>query len=196
MTKAPSTISLTKGQKLSLAKAAPGLKAITVGLGWDPRPSDGQAFDLDASAFLLTERGMVSSDADFIFYNQTRSSCGSVEHSGDNRTGDGDGDDETINVDLTKLPAYVQRIAIVVSVHEADIRRQSFGQVKNSFIRIIDQSTDKELCRYDLEEDYLGETAIVFGELYLEGLDWQFKASGNGQIGGLAGMCQKYGINI
>lgn len=196
MAKNPGTISLTKGQKLSLAKAAPGLKTITIGLGWDPRPSDGQEFDLDASVFLLTERGMVSSDADFIFYNQTCSSCGSVEHSGDNRTGDGEGDDETINVDLTTLPASVQRIAIVVTVHEAKVRRQSFGQVKNSFIRIVDQANEKEICRYDLEEDYSGETAIVFGELYLEGSDWQFKASGHGHLGGLSAMCQKYGINL
>lgn len=189
-------ISLSKGQKLSLAKAAPGLKKITVGLGWDPRPSDGQAFDLDASAFLLSERGMVSSDADFIFYNQTRSACGSVEHSGDNRTGAGDGDDETITVDLTQLPTSVQRIAIVVTVHEAEVRRQSFGQVKNSFIRIVDQVKENEICRYDLQEDYSAETAIVFGELYLEGSDWQFKASGHGHLGGLSAMCQKYGINL
>lgn len=188
-------VTLTKGQKLSLAKAAPGLKKISVGLGWDPRPSDGQDFDLDASAFLLTDRGMVSSDADFIFYNQTRSACGSVEHSGDNRTGDGDGDDETINIDLTQLPASVQRIAIVVTVHEAEVRRQSFGQVKNSFIRIVDHAKGSEICRYDLQEDYSAETAVVFGELYLEGSDWQFKASGHGHVGGLSGMCQKYGIN-
>lgn len=196
MPQTPGTISLTKGQKLSLAKAAPGLKSITVGLGWDPRPSDGQPFDLDASAFLLSERGMVSSDADFIFYNQTRSSCGAVEHSGDNRTGDGDGDDETINVYLTKLPASVQRVAIVVTVHEAEVRRQSFGQVKNSFIRIVDQANDNEICRYDLQEDYSAETAVVFGELYLEGSDWQFKASGHGHMGGLSAMCQKYGIKL
>lgn len=188
-------VTLTKGQKLSLAKAAPGLKKISVGLGWDPRPSDGQDFDLDASAFLLTDRGMVSSDADFIFYNQTRSACGSVEHSGDNRTGDGHGDDETINIDLTQLPASVQRIAIVVTVHEAEVRRQSFGQVKNSFIRIVDHAKGSEICRYDLQEDYSAETAVVFGELYLEGSDWQFKASGHGHVGGLSGMCQKYGIN-
>jgi tellurium resistance protein TerD len=193
---ASKSITLSKGQKLSLAKAAPGLKKISVGLGWDPRANDGQEFDLDASAFLLTERGMVSSDADFIFYNQIRSACGSVEHSGDNRSGDGDGDDESINIDLTSLPASVKRIAIVVTVHESDVRRQSFGQVKNSYIRIIDQSNDNEICRYDLEEDYSSETAIVFGELYLEGSDWQFKASGQGQLGGLSTMCQKYGINI
>lgn len=189
-------ISLSKGQKLSLAKAAPGLKKITIGLGWDPRPSDGQEFDLDASAFLLSDQGMVSSNADFIFYNQSLSSCGSVQHSGDNRTGDGDGDDEKIDVDLTRLPTSVKRIGIVVTVHEAEVRRQSFGQVKNSFIRVVDQIKGNEICRYDLQEDYSAETAIVFGELYLEGSDWEFRASGHGHLGGLSAMCQKYGINL
>lgn len=191
-----SSVSLQKNQTLSLSKAAPGLKKITVGLGWDPQLRDGQEFDLDASAFLLSDRGMVSSDADFIFYNQTRSSCGSVEHFGDNRTGEGDGDDEKITVDLTQLPSSVQRIAIVVTVHEADVRRQSFGDVKNSFIRIVDHANGNEICRYDLQDSYSGEAAVVFGELCLEGSDWQFKALGQGRLGGLSAMCKNYGINL
>lgn len=189
-------LSLSKGQNLSLTKTDPGLKKIVIGLGWDPRATDGQQFDLDASAFLLADNGKVRSEADFIFYNQLKSGCGSVEHTGDNRTGDGDGDDEQIKVDLTRVPADVQRIAITVTIDQADARRQSFGQVANAFVRILNEETGSEVVRYDLSEDASTETAMIFAEVYRHNGEWKFKAIGQGYAGGLRAMCHQYGINI
>jgi tellurium resistance protein TerD len=189
-------LSLSKGQNLSLSKTDPGLKKIVIGLGWDPRATDGQEFDLDASAFLLAETGKVRSDADFIFYNQMNSTCSSVTHTGDNRTGEGDGDDEQVKVDLTKVPADVQRVAITVTIHDADQRRHSFGQVGNAFIRIVNEESGAEVVRYDLSEDYSVETAMIFGEVYRHNGEWKFKAVGQGYSGGLQAMCHQFGITI
>ncbi|RVU16889.1 TerD family protein [Methylobacterium oryzihabitans] len=188
-------ISLSKGGNVNLSKTDPNLKRVRLGLGWDPRSTDGAAFDLDASAFLLKADGKVRSEADFIFYNQLKSSDGSVEHAGDNRTGQGDGDDETLKVDLGRVPAEVQRIPFVVTIHEATSRRQSFGQVGNAFIRVVNADTNQEIARYDLSEDSSTETAMIFGELYRTGADWKFRAVGQGYAGGLAAMCSSFGIS-
>jgi len=189
-------ISLQKGGNLSLSKAAPNLTHILIGLGWDVRTTDGAAFDLDASLFMLGENGKVRSDADFIFYNQAKSSCGSVEHTGDNRTGAGDGDDESIKVNLTGVPANVSRLVVTVTIHEADSRRQSFGQVGGAFMRIVNAADSSEIARFDLSEDYSTETAMIFGEVYRHGGEWKFKAVGQGYSGGLYAMCQQFGVNI
>ena len=189
-------ISLNKGGKLSLTKEAPDLKKVHVGLGWDERATDGADFDLDASAFLLKADGKVRSDADFIFYNQLRSQDGSVEHTGDNLTGGGEGDDEVVLVDLTKVPADVQKVVFTVTIHDAEQRRQSFGQVQNAFIRLVNADTNVEVARYDLTEDASVETAMIFGEIYRHNNEWKFGAVGQGYAGGLAAMCQQYGINI
>ena len=167
-----------------------------VGLGWDERSTDGSAFDLDASAFLLTASGKVRGDADFIFYNQLKSTDGSVEHTGDNRTGQGDGDDEAMKVDLSKVPAEITKIAFTVTIHDADARRQNFGQVANAFIRVVNDVTGTEIVRYDLAEDYSTETAMVFGELYRHNEEWKFRAVGQGYAGGLKAMCDQFGIQI
>ncbi len=189
-------ISLNKGGRLSLSKEDPSLKKVMVGLGWDARVTDGAAFDLDASAFLLGAGDKARSDADFIFYNQLKSACGSVQHTGDNLTGDSEGDDEVIMVDLTAVPAEVQKIAFTVTIHEAEQRRQNFGQVSNSYIRLVNADTNVEIARYDLAEDASTETAMIFGELYRHGAEWRFSAVGQGYAGGLAAMCRQYGINI
>ena len=188
-------ISLNKGGRLSLSKEDPGLKKVQVGLGWDARVTDGADFDLDASAFLLGAGDKARSDADFIFYNQLKSACGSVQHTGDNLTGDSEGDDEVIMVDLTAVPAEVQKIAFTVTIHEAEQRRQNFGQVSNSYIRLVNADTNVEIARYDLAEDASTETAMIFGELYRHGAEWRFSAVGQGYAGGLAAMCRQYGIN-
>ena len=189
-------LSLQKGGNLSLSKADPSLTKILVGLGWDERSTDGSAFDLDASAFLLTASGKVRGDADFIFYNQLKSTDGSVEHTGDNRTGQGDGDDEALKVDLSKVPAEITKIAFTVTIHDADARRQNFGQVANAFIRVVNDVTGTEIVRYDLAEDYSTETAMVFGELYRHNEEWKFRAVGQGYAGGLKAMCDQFGIQI
>lgn len=189
------TISLSKGGNISLSKAAPNLTKALVGLGWDPRSTDGQDFDLDASIFLLGENGRVRSDADFIFYGQLKSGCGSVIHTGDNRTGDGDGDDEAIKIDLSMVPAAVTRIVVTVTIHEAQARRQSFGQVGGAFIRVVNEDGGAEIVRYDLSEDYSTETAMIFGEIYRNNGEWKFKAVGQGYAGGLMAMCQQFGVN-
>ncbi|HOW76004.1 MAG TPA: TerD family protein [Candidatus Competibacteraceae bacterium] len=189
-------ISLNKGGRLSLNKEAPGLTKALIGLGWDARATDGSAFDLDASAFLLSADGKVRSEADFIFYNQLKSSCGSVEHTGDNLTGAGEGDDEVIKVDLSRVPAEVQKIAFTVTIHEADARKQNFGQVGNAYIRVVNADNNTEITRYDLAEDASTETAMIFGELYRHSGEWRFTAVGQGYAGGLAAMCRQYGINI
>ncbi|GGS03684.1 TerD family protein [Deinococcus sedimenti] len=189
-------LSLSKGSNISLSKEAPNLTRILVGLGWDPRVSDGQQFDLDASAFLLTASGRVRGDHDFIFYNQLRSQDGSVEHTGDNRTGQGDGDDESIKIDLSRVPADIAKIVVGVTIDEADARRQNFGQVGGAFIRIVDDATGREITRYDLGEDFSTETAVVFGEVYRYGNEWKFRAVGQGFAGGLAPMARGYGVNV
>ncbi|MBK8182503.1 MAG: TerD family protein [Candidatus Competibacteraceae bacterium] len=189
-------ISLNKGGKLSLSKEAPDLKKVLIGLGWDARATDGADFDLDASAFLLDANGKVRSEADFIFYNQLKSTCGSVQHTGDNRTGAGEGDDEALLVDLGKVPTDVQKITFTVTIHDADQRRQNFGQVSNAFIRLVNAETNTEVARYDLAEDASTETAMIFGEIYRHGSEWKFGAVGQGYAGGLAAMCRQYGINV
>ena len=190
------SISLNKGANLSLSKEAPGLTKILVGLGWDTRSSDGQDFDLDASAFLLKEGDKVRSDADFIFYNQLKSTDGSVEHTGDNTTGEGDGDDETVKVDLSRVPADVQKISVAVTIHDADSRRQNFGMVTNAFIRVVNEANNAELARYDLSEDASTNTAMIFGELYRHGAEWKFRAVGQGFDGGLGPLARNFGVNI
>ncbi len=190
------SISLNKGGRLSLNKEAPGLTRVLVGLGWDARATDGADFDLDASAFLLNADGKARSEADFIFYNQLKSSCGSVEHTGDNLTGAGEGDDEAIKVDLSRVPADVQKIAFTVTIHDAEARKQNFGQVANAFIRVVNADNNTEITRYDLAEDASTETAMIFGEFYRHSGEWRFTAVGQGYNGGLAAMCRQYGINI
>ncbi|WP_407304547.1 TerD family protein [Acinetobacter sp.] len=189
-------ISLNKGGNLSLSKTDPSLNQVLIGLGWDARATDGADFDLDASAFLLAANDKVRGETDFIFYNQTRSPEGSVEHTGDNRTGAGDGDDEAVKIDLSKVPADVQKIAITVTIHDAETRGQNFGQVQNAFIRVINNQTNVEIVRFDLNEDYSTETAMIFGELYRHNGEWKFRAVGQGYNGGLRAMCGQYGISI
>ena len=189
-------VSLTKGGNVSLTRAAPGLKRILLGLGWDARATAGADFDLDATAFLLGENGKVGSDEDFVFYRQLVSKCGSVEHTGDNRTGSGDGDDEAIKINLEKVPSSVTRIVICVTIDDAESRRQNFGQVSNAFMRVVNLDGDQELARFDLSEDYSTETAMIFGEIYRNGEEWKFKAVGQGYAGGLAAMCKQYGVSV
>jgi tellurium resistance protein TerD len=189
-------ISLSKGGNVSLSKEAPGLKKVLLGLGWDARATDGQDFDLDASVFLLGSNGKVRSDQDFIFYNNLKSVDGSVEHMGDNRTGAGEGDDEVIKVNLATVPAEVEKIAIAVTIHEADARKQNFGMVSNAFIRLVNEEDGKEVVRYDLGEDFSTETAVIFGELYRHGSDWKFRAVGQGYAGGLGPLARNYGVNV
>ncbi len=167
-----------------------------IGLGWDPRATDGAQFDLDASAFLVGVNGKVRSEADFIFYNQLKSADGSVEHTGDNRDGEGDGDDEAIKVDLSRVPADVDKVIITVTIHDAEARKQSFGQVGGAFIRVVNDVTSVELARYDLQEDYSTETAMIFGELYRHNSEWKFRAVGQGYAGGLKAMANQFGINV
>ncbi|MEJ2668910.1 MAG: TerD family protein [Gammaproteobacteria bacterium] len=189
-------VSLQKGGNVSLDKTAPGMTKILVGLGWDKRATDGTDFDLDASVFLLNDGGKVRTDSDFIFYNNLTSSCGSVVHQGDNRTGEGEGDDEAVKVDLAKVPADVQKIAVTVTIHEAEARQQNFGQISNAFIRIVNDENAEEVVRYDLTEDYSIETAMILGEIYRHNGEWKFKAVGQGYEGGLKAMASGYGINI
>lgn len=190
------SLTLQKGGNLSLTKTDPSLTKVLVGLGWDPRATDGQEFDLDASAFLLNSTGKVRGSHDFIFYNQLRSSEGSVVHTGDNRTGQGDGDDEAIKVDLSLVPNDVDKIAFTVTIHDADARRQSFGQVGGAFIRIVNEATGAEVVRFDLAEDASTETAMIFAELYRHNGEWKFRAVGQGYKGGLKAMCDQYGLAI
>ena len=189
-------ISLQKGGNVSLSKEAPSMKKMLIGLGWDARATDGADFDLDASAFLLAANDKVRGETDFIFYNQTRSPEGSVEHTGDNRTGEGDGDDEAVKINLAKIPTDVQKIAITVTIHDAESRGQNFGQVQNAFIRVVNDQTNVEIVRFDLNEDYSTETAMIFGELYRHNGEWKFRAVGQGYNGGLRAMCGQYGISI
>lgn len=190
-------VSLQKGQKISLTKDNPGLKKVVVGLGWDVNAFDtGGDFDLDAAAFLLGDSGKVADSDDFVFYRNLTHSSGSVVHQGDNLTGIGDGDDEQIKVDLSKVPDSVTKIAFTVTIYEAEQRRQNFGQVNNAFIRTYNEETGEEMIRYDLGEDFSIETAAVFGELYKNGGEWKFNAIGNGFQGGLAALCANFGVEV
>jgi tellurium resistance protein TerD len=189
-------ISLQKGQKVNLTKDNPGLKNVVVGLGWDVNAFDtGGDFDLDAAAFLLTDSGKVSRQEDFVFYGNLKHPSGGVEHLGDNRTGAGEGDDEQIKIDLSKIPDNITKIAFTATIYEPEKRRQNFGQISNAFIRIYNEATGEELLRYDLGEDFSIETAAVFGELYKNGNEWKFNAIGSGFQGGLAALCANYGID-
>lgn len=190
-------ITLSKGQKVSLTKGNPGLKHIVVGLGWDTNKYDGGFdFDLDSAAFLLDENGKVNADTDFIFYNNLKHSSGAVEHLGDNLTGEGDGDDEQVKVDLSLVPQNISKIAFTVTIHEALERRQNFGQVSNSYVRVIDEDTNQELLNYELGEDFSIETAIVVCEIYRHNGEWKFSAVGSGFEGGLEALCRSYGLNV
>ena len=189
-------VSLGKGGNVSLNKEAPGLSAVLVGLGWDVRTTTGADYDLDASALLLDASGKVASDQHFVFYNNLTSPDRSVEHTGDNLTGEGEGDDESIKVNLAAVPAEIERIVFPVSIHEAESRGQSFGQVRNAFIRVVNQADNRELTRYDLSEDASTETAMIFGELYRNGNEWKFRAVGQGYSTGLAGIARDFGVNV
>ena len=189
-------VSLSKGGNVSLTKEAPGLTAVTVGLGWDARSTTGTDFDLDASAILVDAGGKVTGDKDFVFFNNLASSDGSVKHLGDNLTGAGEGDDEQVNVDLAAVPAAVDKIVFPVSIYDAESRSQSFGQVRNAFIRIVNQAGGAEIARYDLSEDASTETAMVFGELYRSGAEWKFRAVGQGYASGLKGIAQDFGVSV
>jgi tellurium resistance protein TerD len=189
-------VSLSKGGNVSLEKVAPGMTKMIVGLGWDARATDGQEFDLDASVFLLGENGKVIDDKSFIFYNNLKSVCGSVEHTGDNTTGEGDGDDESIKINLAAVPVTVTKIVISVTIHDASGRNQNFGQVSNAFIRVVNEANGTEAARYDLSEDSSTETAMNFGEVYRHNGDWKFKAIGQGFVGGLGPMASEFGVSV
>ncbi|MDQ1835101.1 TerD family protein [Massilia scottii] len=188
-------ISLQKGGNVNLSKEAPGLTRVVIGLGWDPRATDGSAFDLDGSAFMLKADGKVRADADFIFYNNLKSSDGSVVHGGDNTSGAGEGDDEKVMVDLSAVPAEIDKLSFCVTIHEAEARKQNFGMVGKAYIRCLNADGDKELARYDLSEDGSTETAMIFGELYRAGAEWKFKAIGQGFKGGLGPLAKSFGVN-
>ncbi|MFD6885551.1 TerD family protein [Streptomyces sp. NPDC059957] len=189
-------VSLSKGGNVSLSKEAPGLTAVLVGLGWDIRTTTGVDFDLDASALLVNASGKVPSDQHFVFYNNLKSPDGSVEHTGDNLTGEGEGDDEVVKVDLATVPAEVDKIVFPVSIHDAETRNQSFGQVRGAFIRVVNQAGGTEIARYDLSEDASTETAMVFGELYRSGAEWKFRAVGQGYASGLSGIAADFGVGV
>ena len=199
-------VSLSKGGNVSLSKEAPGLTKMLVGLGWDQRSTDGGDFDLDASAFALDAAGKIRNDNDFVFYNNLcgRGTCGNggcshgdgafgVQHTGDNKTGAGDGDDESVKIDLGKVPADVQRIAVCVTIHSPGV---NFGMINNAFVRVVNSADDKEIARYDLAEDASTETAMIFAEIYRSGTEWKFKAVGQGFAGGLGPLAKNYGVNI
>ncbi len=189
-------ISLSKGGNVNLSKEAPGLNKIVVGLGWDARATDGAAFDLDASAFLVKLDGKVRSDSDFCFYNNKVVGDGAVQHTGDNTTGAGDGDDETVKVELSKIPTDLDKVVFAVTIHEADTRKQNFGQVNHAYIRVVNEDGGQEIARYDLSEDASIETAMIFGEIYRVGADWKFKAVGQGFAGGLGPLASSFGVSV
>lgn len=190
-------ITLSKGQKVSLTKGNPGLKNILVGLGWDTNKYDGGFdFDLDSAAFLVGENGKVNADTDFVFYNNLKHSSGAVEHLGDNLTGEGDGDDEQVKVDLSLIPQNISKIAFTVTIHEALERRQNFGQVSNSYVRVVNADTNEELLNYELGEDFSIETAIIVCEIYRHNGEWKFNALGSGFEGGLEALCKNFGVNV
>ena len=189
-------VSLSKGGNVSLTKEAPGLTEVVVGLGWDPRVTDGSEFDLDASVFIVGENGKVLNDGSFVFDNNKTSPDGNVVHQGDNRSGAGEGDDEQVNVNLSGFAPETKKLVFAVTIHEADARKQSFGQVSNAYIRVLNKADGKEIARYDLSEDASTETAMVFGELYSHNGEWKFKAIGQGFAGGLAPLASSYGVNL
>jgi tellurium resistance protein TerD len=189
-------ISLTKGGNVNLSKEAPGLNKIIVGLGWDARATDGAAFDLDASAFLVKADGKVRSDSDFCFFNNKVVADGAVEHLGDNTTGVGDGDDEVVKVQLSAVPADLDKVVFTVTIYDAETRKQNFGQVSRAYIRIVNEENSQEIARYDLSEDASVETAMIFGEIYRNGGDWKFKAVGQGFAGGLGPLATSFGVNV
>jgi tellurium resistance protein TerD len=191
------SISLSKGERIDLTKTNPGLTKVIIGLGWDTNKySGGAEFDLDASAFLANAKGKVENDSEFIFYNHLKSPSGAVEHTGDNRTGEGEGDDEQINVDFSLMPAHVDKIGIAVTIHDANTRSQNFGQVSNAFVRVVNANDNQEILRYDLGEDFSVETAVIVCELYKHAGDWKFNAIGSGFSGGLAALCRNYGLDV
>ncbi|MBK5930646.1 TerD family protein [Halochromatium salexigens] len=189
-------ISLQKGGNVSLTKTDPGLTNVLVGLGWDARSTDGADFDLDASVFIVGDDDKVLSDAHFVFYNQKTSPDGAVEHSGDNLTGEGEGDDETVSINLPGVSAEAKRIVFAVTIHEAESRKQNFGMVRNAFMRVLNKDSNTELARYDLSEDYSTETAMIFGDIYRHGEEWKFKAVGQGFEGGLQALAKDHGVNL
>lgn len=189
-------VSLVKGGNVSLTKEAPTMNIAMAGLGWDARVTDGQGFDLDASVFMVGEDGKVLSDTGFIFFNNKLSACGSVEHQGDNRTGEGDGDDEQVKIDLAKVPADVKKLVFAVTIYDAEARKQNFGMVSNSYMRIFNNDNGSEIARFDLSEDASTETAMVFGELYCHGAEWKFKAVGQGFAGGLSALASQHGVSV
>ncbi len=190
------SVSLSKGGNVSLTKEAPGMTAVNVGLGWDARTTSGADFDLDASALLVDPNSKILSDQYFIFFNNLTSPDGSVEHTGDNLTGEGEGDDELIKVNLAAVPAECDKIVFAVSIYDAETRGQSFGQVRNAFIRVVNQAGGAEIARYDLSEDASTETAMVFGEVYRNSGEWKFRAVGQGYTNGLAGIARDFGVNV
>ncbi|PWF54901.1 TerD family protein [Massilia glaciei] len=189
-------ISLQKGGNVNLSKTDPNLTQVLIGLGWEARATQGSDFDLDASLFMVQENGKVRGDHDFIFYNQLKSTCGAVEHTGDNKTGDGDGDDEALKITLAGVPAEILRMVIAVTIHDAVARRQNFGMVQDAFVRVVNLETDTEIARFDLSEDYSTETAMIFAELYRHNGEWKFKAVGQGYAGGLAALAIQYGVDV
>ncbi|WP_394752074.1 TerD family protein [Crenothrix sp.] len=189
-------ISLSKGGNVNLSKEVPGLNKVVIGLGWDARATDGAAFDLDASAFMVKLDGKVRSDSDFCFYNNKVVADGAVQHAGDNLTGAGDGDDESLKVELSKIPADLDKVVVAVTIHDAATRKQNFGQVSRAYIRIINEDGGQEIARYDLSEDASVETAMIFGEIYRVGADWKFKAVGQGFAGGLGPLAASFGVNV
>ena len=189
-------VSLAKGGNVNLSKEAPGLNKMVVGLGWDARVTDGAAFDLDASCFLVKPDGKVRSDSDFCFYNNKTVGDGAVVHQGDNTTGEGEGDDECVKVELSKIPAEIDKVVFCVTIHEADTRNQNFGQVSKAYIRIVNEENSSEIARFDLSEDASVETAMIFGEIYRNGADWKFKAIEQGFTGGLGPLALSLGVNV
>jgi tellurium resistance protein TerD len=189
-------VNLSKGGNVSLSKEAPGLKDVVVGLGWDPRATDGQEFDLDASVFVLGEDNKVLSDDHFVFYNNANSPCGNIKHLGDNRSGEGEGDDESVEVGLDALDANVKKMVFAVTIHDAEARKQNFGQVENAFIRVMNKADGSEIARFDLSEDASVETAMIFGELYRHNDEWKFKAIGQGFAGGLKPLAENFGVSV
>jgi tellurium resistance protein TerD len=189
-------VRLTKGANVNLSKEAPGLTAVFFGLGWDVRTTTGEDFDLDASAIACNTSGKVVSDQHFVFFNNLKTPDGAVEHTGDNRTGAGEGDDEVIKADLAGMPAEIDKVVFLASIYDADNRKQAFGQVRNAYIRVVNSADNNELARYDLSEDYSTETALVFGELYRAGAEWKFRAVGQGYASGLAGVASDFGVTI
>ncbi|MCM3704865.1 MULTISPECIES: TerD family protein [Cytobacillus] len=190
-------VSLSKGQKVDLTKTNPGMSKVVVGLGWDTNKYDGgNDFDLDSSVFLLGDTGKVTSESDFVFYNNTKGADGAVVHTGDNRTGEGDGDDEQVKINLSSVPANIQRITFTITIHDGEARNQNFGQVSNAYARILNEDTGEELIRYDLGEDFSIETALVAGELYRHNGEWKFSAIGSGYQGGLAALAKDFGLQV